>query len=83
MIKHITKLLSPFNVSEKTLLELCPFYCQPNYHIYKLGLDHAIGGVKTTRIQEVAKGRHPSNHKNKKLILLNITSVCQKLTSLN
>lgn len=58
MIKHITKLLCTFNVSEKTLLELCPFYCQPNYHIYKLGLDHAIADVKTIsdRSRGVAKG---------------------------
>lgn len=59
----ITELLCTFNVSEKTLLELCPFYCQPNYHIYKLGLDHAII-VKTTRIQGVAKGGTPQTIKN-------------------
>lgn len=68
MIKHITKLLCTFNVSEKTLLELCPFYCQPNYQIYKLGLDHAIPGVKTTSngSRGVAKGDTSQTIKTKK-----------------
>lgn len=67
MIKHITKLLFTFNVSEKTLLELCPFYCQPSYHIYKLGLDHAIAGVKTTSdgSRGVVKGGTPQTIKTK------------------
>lgn len=54
----ITKLVCTFNVSEKTPLELCPFYCQPNYDISKQGLDHAIADVKTTSdgSRGVAKG---------------------------